>query len=149
MNMSAPNLADFTTFLQDVCGFNPTVLPTTNPVIGMAYQVAITIANQSLAAVPLIYTLAVYNLGADNVVRFAQDQPMQTFFGDLRKQYAISSFTPGVVSSAGDEGTNSSLLNPKFMQNLTLSDLQNLKTPWGLQYLSFAQMYGPSIWGVS
>ncbi len=147
--LAAPNQADFITFLQDA-GFNSTVLPTTSSVIPFALGVALDIVNSALNdAVPDIYVLAVYNLGADNIVRFAQDQTGQTFFADLRTSLNIDAFSPGVTSSTSDESTSESLLNPKFMEGLSLMDLQNLKTPWGRQYLMFAQMYGPTIWGLS
>jgi hypothetical protein len=35
------------------------------------------------------------------------------------------------------------------MQRLTLAQLQNLKTPYGREYLALAQSYGPNVWGLS
>ena len=130
-------------------GIPTAALPSNAPVIPMALMIALDIVNQALTGVPDLYTLAVYNLGADNVVRFAPDQIGQTYFADLRKSLGVNSFQPGVTSSTSDEGTSESLLNQAFMTNLTLMDLQNLKTPWGRQYLAFAQMYGPSVWGLT
>ena len=34
------------------------------------------------------------------------------------------------------------------MKDFTLANLQNLKTPYGRQYLAWAQAYGP-LWGLS
>ena len=42
-----------------------------------------------------------------------------------------------------------SLVVQKAAEAFQLSDLQNLKTPWGRTYLGFAQKYGPSVWGVA
>ena len=148
-DLAAPNLADFTAFLRNVAGFSATVLPDDSAVIVMALRVAVDVVNPALNVIPDIYTLAVYNLGADNVVRFSQDQPGQTFFADLRASLKLNSFSSGVTSSASDEGTSESYLNPDFMKTLTLQDLQNLQTPWGRQYLIFAQMYGPGMWGLT
>ena len=61
-----PSLAGFITFLRNVVGITPTVLPDNSAVIPMAYDVALAIVNLSLALTP-IYALAVYNLGTDNV----------------------------------------------------------------------------------
>lgn len=98
---------------------------------------------------PMIYTLAVYNLAADRLINFALDIPDQTFFTDLRCKLRIEDRTPGVTSSTSDQGTAASFLNPLFMETLTMQDLQTLKTPYGRQYMAFAQMYGRNIWGLT
>ena len=54
----------------------------------------------------------------------------------------------GVISASNDESTGESVLNPEFMKTLTLGNLQNLKTPWGRQYLAFAMDFGET-WGIS
>lgn len=144
-----PNLTDFTTFIQNVMGISTTYLPANSPYITYAFNNAMLIVNTDLAAAPSpFYSLAVYNLGGDNLVNFAPDQTGQTFFADLRKSLNITAFVPGVISSSSDEGTSQSLAVPEGLQNLSLLDLQNLKTPWGRQYLAYAQMYGP-LWGLS
>ena len=145
-----PTLSGFISFIRNVMGINTTVLPDNSPSIPLAYQIALDLVNLQLAiASSDIYTLAVYNLGGDNLINYAQDQTGQTYFTDLRAHFKIYSFVPGVIEETHDESTGQRLLNPEFMKNLTLSDLQNLKTPYGRQYLAFAQMYGPTIWGVS
>lgn len=72
----------------------------------------------------------------------------ETYFATLRRQFNLTGFVPGVISASNDESTGQSILNPEFMKGLTLGNLQNLKTPFGRQYLAFAQDYG-QIWGVS
>jgi hypothetical protein len=72
----------------------------------------------------------------------------ETYFATLRRQFNLAGFVPGVISASNDESTGQSILNPEFMKGLTLGNLQNLKTPFGRQYLAFAQDYG-QIWGVS
>lgn len=140
---------------------NPLYLPTSAPIIGYAYNVALGITNPFLARAGCapggqwsIYALAVYNLGGSNIVNFAQDQPGRTYFADLRKTLDITggkgfgSFAPGVVSSTADQGTATTLLNPEFMKTLTLANLQAIKDPWGRQYLQFSQAFGP-LWGIT
>ena len=97
----------------------------------------------------MLYTLAVYNLGADRLINFAPDQTNQTFFRDLRKDMRIADISVGVVSASSDEATSMSMLNPEAMKNFTLQDLQTLKTPYGRYYMGLAQAYGPTIWGLT
>ena len=152
----APTLAGFTAFLYNVAGFPVGALPGTSPVIEMAFCVALEIVNLQLAYVsPLIYQLAVYNLGTSNVLNYAQDPVPATvklndlpYFQALRAQFNCLGFTAGVISSTADESTSESLLTPEFMKGLTLSNLQQLKDPWGRQYLAFAQDMG-TLWGVT
>ncbi len=150
MSFSAtPNLTDFTTFLQTVVGIDPLYLPTTSPMIGYAFNVAMAVADLTMANLPSnLYALAVYNLGADRIINFAQDQAGRTFFHDLRQTFGINTFVPGVIASSGNAPTSQSTLNPEFMKTLTMGDLQNLKTPYGREYLNFAMQIG-SLWGVS
>ena len=145
---TTPTQAGFTAFIRNVMGIPTSALPDSSPTITWALEIAQTIVNVQLNLVPGIYTLAVYNLAGDNLVNYATDQPNQTHFADLRSQLGLSNFTAGVVSSTSDSGTSVSLATPEFMKTLTLSDLQNLKTPWGRNYLAFAQRYGTA-WGIS
>ena len=159
VNPTLPNLADFTTFVYSATQ-TPTgapiptsALPTNSPYIGYAYNVALALAYQGLQFIaPGIYVLAVYNLGLDRLINFAPDQTGQTYFATLRSSpptgYGINNFVPGVVTAASDVSTSSTLTAPGFMQHLTLSDLQRLKTPFGLTYLSFVQDMG-TLWGMS
>jgi hypothetical protein len=154
------NLDDFLTFIQDGMQIPVSALPTTSPSILMALAIAQSIVNPALQAVgphsgnslgytgPSVYDLAVYNLAGDNLINFANDQPGQTFFAQSRKDYGINSFVAGVIASTADATDSESLATPEAMKNLTLQNLQNLKTPWGRQYLYFAQAYG-TLWGLS
>lgn len=86
---------------------------------------------------------------AANPGTFAQGgMASETYFATLRRQFNLTGFVSGVISASNDESTGQSILNPDFMKGLTLGNLQNLKTPYGRQYLAFAQDYG-QIWGVS
>lgn len=114
-----------------------------------SFLIAQDIVNIWLMCAPLIYVLALYNLGADRLINFAMDPPDQNFFKQLRANFKINTFSPGVVAQTSDQGTAVDLLNPESMESFTLQDLQYLKTPYGRQYMAFAHMYGPNIWGVA
>jgi hypothetical protein len=97
---------------------------------------------------PSIYAIAVYNLGGDVLAEMAQDTPPETYWTDLRKSLGINSFTPGIVSSASDQGTSEGMSIPDQIQNMTLFDLQLAKTPWGRRYLAIAGEWG-TYWNIS
>jgi hypothetical protein len=71
------------------------------------------------------------------------------FFKNLRQQFNLLSFIPGIVTSASDQGTQASLTVPDAFKNLTMQDLDLIKTPWGRAYLFYAQKAGPTVVGVS
>lgn len=143
-----PTQTGFTAFVRGA-GVTTSVLPDDSGFLTMAYAVALEIASQDINSVsPLMYTLAVYNLGMSNLVNFAQDTPPSTYFSNLRKSLLVGSFVAGVITSTSDEGTSESLVTPEFMRSLTLQNLRLLKDPWGRQYLEIAQGMG-SLWGVS
>lgn len=154
---SKPTQAGFTTFIRNVMGINATILPDDDPVIPAALTISEEIVNQVLACLsPILYTLAVYNLGADGIINYAQDQPDAPvykndlpFFAYMRSSMNINGFVGGVIQSSGDEGTNESMVVPEAMKNFTMANLQQLKTPWGRAYMSIAQSYGPNVWALS
>lgn len=69
-------------------------------------------------------------------------------FNSLRKRWNIDSFVAGVIDSSHDESTGESIAVPDSLRQANISDLQNLKTPYGRLYLSYAQKYG-RLWGMS
>jgi hypothetical protein len=145
----APTLAGFLQFIRGTMQIPTAALPDDDVQIGYAYNVSITTVAPSIQCVsPLIYMLAVYNLAADNLLNWANDQASQTFFADARAKYGMLSFVAGVISSTADVSTSESLTVPESIKGLTLSDLQNLKSPYGRQYLAWAQKYG-TLWGLS
>jgi hypothetical protein len=155
-----PTLAGFGAFITNVMAIDPLLLPSDSPVIGYAFQAALGIVNPVLLSVCLpavvggppastVFALAVYNLAGSQLLQFAQDQPERTFFAETRTSLGLDKFSPGVVSSFADSTTSTALLNPEFMKNLTLQNLQNLRDPYGRQALAFMQDYGPTIWASS
>jgi len=107
---------------------------------------------------PSYHAWAVYNLGGDILVNYAPDNddatppvepPNDHYFTILRTKLGLNSFVPGIIQSSSDNGTSVSYMTPGWMEQMTLANLQQLKTPWGRQYLMLAQAYGPTIWGLS
>lgn len=139
-----------------------TVAPlfTAAPAAGDAYVVAPAIAQTSLLVATAtvnnnlslvdgnLYTLAVYNLGADRLINYAPDPSGQRYFSGLRARYRITDAALGIVAGGSDQGSSSTYLNPEQMRLFTLADMQNLKTPYGREYLGIAQSYG-TLWGLT
>lgn len=172
-----PTLAGFLTFVRTTMGISTVVLPDNSIYLGWAFAVALAIVNPALRCIgipsqdstgaPLtggqtysIYALAVFNLGGDNLINYAQDlsgaaiipgsgDPGLPFFAYARKQLNINGFVSGVISGSNDESTGQTLVVQEAAKNFTLANLQQLKTIYGRQYLAFAQSYGPSTWGIS
>jgi len=127
---------------------------TSNPVGYPAQVWALVIALQTVnvaicSASTYLYNQAVYMLAADLLIQFGSDQANQSWFTQQRKTYKINAFAPGVVQSGGDGGSSASLTVPQQMQNFTMGDLQNMKTPWGRRYLAIASDFGQSLFGIT
>ena len=91
------------------------------------------------------YLMAVYNLALHQLLKIGQDAQGATFFSGIRQTYGLTTLRPGVVMASGDENTSQTLVVPEFFKNLTLSELDLIKTPYGRAYLEYAQMYGGNI----
>lgn len=150
-----PTLSGYVTFIRDIMGINTTILPDNSPYIPYSYNFAVNICTELMAVIPQIpgqflYETAVYNLAGDTLLSSAVDQTGQTFFKQAQQKYQLNTFVSGVVSFAGDEGTQSTLTVPESLKQLTIGNLQNLKTPYGRVYLQIAQDFGSlSLLGVA
>lgn len=155
-----PTYQGYQNFLQYVVGVPPEQMPTpVTPVdmVQFSYDFALNMTYWWLMCVPSqvtsmsIYATAVYNLGADTLVNYAPDIPGSddpTYWSDLRSSFNINTFTAGVVNFSSDQSTSQGTAVPDSLKQLTLGDLQNLKTPWGRMYLSLAQNIG-TLWGMT
>ncbi len=145
----APSETGFLGFIRGPMGISQAVLPDNSPYITLAYCVAIELVYRPIAtASPALYTLAVYNLAGDNLINYAPDQEGQDYFTKAREKWNVLGFVSGVIQSSNDEGTGNSMVVMEAAKNFTLMDLQNLKTPWGRQYLAIAQQAG-TLWGLT
>ncbi len=145
---SVPNAADFATFV-----YNQGITTAELPANSLYLQWAFNYAFDQTFTVPqmpaILYVLAVYNYGFHRLLQITQDQPGQTYFTTARSTYGLLNFTAGPVIASGDQGTNQTLVEPEYLKNMTVSMGNLLKTPWGQEYLSYAQQYGPTIVGFS
>ena len=149
-----PDFDDYITWVREIMGVPEDVLPDDSPYLQMSYDIAYEIVNRYLyIASPGIFTICVYNLAGDFLVNITQDDPTlpppdNTYWTNLRQTLGTNNFTPGLINAANDEDTSAALITPLGLQNLTIADLQNLKTPWGRVYLGLAQSVG-SMWGIT
>jgi hypothetical protein len=154
-----PTIEGYLNFIRGIMGVPVGALADDSPYIEWSYDWALNLVYEGLQLVasqptsPTMYVIAVYNCAADMLVNITQDDPnapapYNTFWSDLRTKLGINSFVPGVITSSSDSGTSQSLSVPEQLQNLSLMDLQQLKTPWGRNYLAIAGSWGP-IWGIS
>ncbi len=146
--MLRPTVAGFTEFVR-LQGIAAAALPDGSVWFVWAFKYAdrLVYHGAKLFGEPF-YSLMVYNCGMDFLANYAPDNPPDTTFSDLRTKLVLTNFVPGLVQSTGDNSSNTSLMIPTSLSNLTLSDLQLLKTPWGQAYLALAQKIG-TIWGLS
>jgi hypothetical protein len=155
---TSPTLGGFITFLRNVAQISTANLPDNTPVIEIAFDVAMLIVNQQLnLASASIYTLAVYNLATSNLLTYAPDPAgpygpppaaQENYFSDIRKKWNVLDFIPGVIQSSNDNGTGESMVVIEAAKDFTLANLQQLKDPYGRQYIAFAQSVG-TLWGLT
>ncbi len=147
-NPTYPNLPDFIVFCR-----GQGVLVSNLPDSSEYFQAALDYAKAVALYIPqmdsVIYVGATYNLGLHNLIKIAIDEVAQTFFVDQRAAYKMLQFITGSISSSTDGGTSQSFAVSDALQNMTLSGIDLLKTPWGREYLEYAQSYSDGIVGVS
>jgi hypothetical protein len=159
-----PTLAGFLAFVRNVMGITSEQLPDDSVYLGYAFDVALALVsldlgNPGVDGTGSIYSLAVYNLAGDRLLNYAQDvpdapsvpgsgDPGLPFFAYARQSYGVNSFVAGVIEASSDETDSVSIAVPESLREVSLSDLSNLKTPYGRQYLAFAQQLG-TLWGLS
>jgi hypothetical protein len=146
---NTPTLAGFIAFCRGVVGISVEAMPDESPGFQQGLDFAQLWIPLTLAQIqPPIYTLAVYNWGASLVLQFQQDQPGQVFFTNARSSFGVSNFLPGVINSASNDATSQSMTIGVGLQNLTLTDLQRSKDPYGRAALAILQDLG-TMWGLS
>jgi hypothetical protein len=156
-NPNAPNLADYTLFVQFVMGVPMTppndVMPSNSPYL----QYALNRARNLVIGVPTIagsdYTLAVYNCAGHIQLTITPDVVVngvsRNYFDGLRKEFDLLKTVNGVLAATSDQGTSFNYAVPEALQELTIEALGFMKTTWGRTYLSFNQDFGPNPWGLT
>jgi hypothetical protein len=149
------NITDFAWFVTNVMAVPTNALASpvvSDPNVITAFAVAMDTVSKWLQWNPyagsLYYNLAVYNFAADYLINWAIDPMCVTFWEDARKKLNITGFVGGIVSSTADESTSTSLDVSEKTADMTMFDLQLMKTPYGRAYLAIAQKIG-TVWGLS
>jgi len=117
--------------------------------LGWTFTIAVDRVIGAGAVGGILYVLAVYNLGLHTLVKISQDISPLTFFADARTQYGILSFIGGIISSTADQNSSNAIATSDLLKDLSVSDLDVLKTPWGREYAGYAQNFGRYVVGVS
>lgn len=158
--VSCPTLDGFQAWVYSAMGIPDTVLPPGSIWFTYAYDTSLATVNLQLSVVPgPLYLQAVYNLGGDFLLNWAQDPvpPVPYPFDNpenipylqfLRQKWNILGFTPGIVQEASDQGTAAALTLPEQYKDFTIANIQQTKTPWGRRYLAIASSVG-TLWGIS
>ena len=152
VNPTAPNLPDFLVFLAGSLQIPAAALPPGSPWPGYALDHAIGLVLPPPCSVPsVMYSLACYNAGAHLTLLITPDVPGQTYFTNARSNQGFNLVAPstGLVMTTFDQGTGATLTAPKWADGLTVGQLGFFKTPWGREYLSWQQSYGPTIIGLT
>lgn len=148
----APNVTDFLAMIRNEAGIVAQVLPDNSPVIGMVLTLSLEYVYKEIACVSWpYYVRAVYLFALDRLINFASD-PVECgsdgFFTKLRSALGVNSASAGLIQSSSDNGTSQSYMIPDSLKNMSLADLQLMKTPYGREYLGITQMFSP-VWGLS
>jgi hypothetical protein len=146
---TTPTLAGFITFCRNVVGISTDAMPDADPGFQNALDYAalwIPLYLNQLS--PGLFTVCTYNWAASLLIQYQQDQPGQVFFAQARQSYGISNFVPGVISSASNEATSQSMTIGKGLSNMSLTDLQRVKDPYGRQALAILMDLG-TLWGLT
>ena len=143
------NIVDFLAFLANTVQIPSAALPGTSVWPGYALQQAISLT--PLAGAGILDTLAVYNCATHLLFVITPDVAGQNYFATQRSAKGFNLIQPstGLVSSSSDESTSTSLATPDWARRMTPAQLQMMKTPWGREYLSHIQSYGPSVVGLT
>jgi hypothetical protein len=146
---TTPTLAGFVTFCRTVAGINSTVMPDNDPGFDRAFTLAQEWIPCELAQISAIFfTDCTYSWGVSIILQQQLDQTGQTFFADMRAAYGVNNLVPGVITSDADESTSTTLTTGKSLSNLSLTDLQRIKDPFGRQAIAYLMDMG-TLWGLS
>jgi hypothetical protein len=141
-NPNAPNITDFLSFVADNMQIPSSALPAGSPWPQYALDRAINLVFSIPAVAATDYTIAVYNCAGHILLGLAPDQTGQTYFQTARVSFDMLEASSGVIASSGDQGTYNAFAVPESLTKLTVGDLYFFKTPWGREYLAYAQDFG-------
>lgn len=151
MTVPLPNMTDYLAFIR-AQGIPVQSLPDDSPIIQATLDMAMEWVYQPIQfCFPAIYVRAVYLFALDRLINFASDPAgsgSTGYFATLRASLGINNTVLGLIQSSSDESTSQSWMIPDALKNLSLADLQSLKTPYGREYMAIASQFAP-MWGLS
>lgn len=146
---TTPTLAGFIAFCRNIVGISEAVMPEDDAGFQLAldYSVLWIPLNLNVYS-PALYTNAVYNWAASFLIQYQQDQSGQVFFTNARSSFGINNFMAGVINYASNDATNQSMTVGKGLQDMSLTDLQRVKDPYGRAALAILQDLS-TLWGLT
>ena len=149
INPTTPNLTDFQNFIYNSMGIPTIALPLKSPWSGFAFNQAIALVAFYPTVTAIEYVLAVYNCAGHILLKITPDQTGSSYFKTARSDMKMLEPEIGIIQSSGDESTSNSFAIGEGMRNMTLGDLNFYRTPYGREYLAYAQDAGPGLWGLT
>lgn len=143
-----PTREGYIAFLRNYAGVPETALPDDSEIITYVLCSARDFlkTGMGLERSPIVYTRTLYNMATSLLLNYAEDQPGQKFFQQLRDHYKLNELHTGIITSAADQGTSGTVKISKAMEGLSLADLQLLQDPFGRKVAAVLMELGP-IWG--
>ena len=133
-------------------GVAPPTTPTaSSPWLGYAFDQALALTLSVAGGVS--YTLAVYNCAGHIQIRITPDvngrMNEEGSFTQMRGTFDLLKQSNGLVEQTSNVDTSSTFAVSDALKQLTLTDLNFMKTPWGREALAYMQDYGPSVWALT
>ncbi|MDR8054214.1 hypothetical protein [Burkholderia cenocepacia] len=130
-------------YLRNVVGVPVAALPDDSVYITLSYEIGLSLTPCGFnRASSSIYELMVYACATSFLLNNTPDQLNQSWFDQVRTKYGLLDSFNGIITSAGDQGTNAAAVVPDWVKRATLAELQWMKDPFGRQFLGFLQMAG-------
>jgi len=148
-NPNAPNLTDFTNWVYAYIGVTVQALPLNSPWPGYAFNQAQSLVPCYSTVSAIQFVLATYNCAGHILLKITPDQQGQAFFAGVRKDMKLLEPQIGAIVSSSDNGSSNSFAVGDGMRNMTIGDLDFMRTPMGRDYLAYLQDFGPGVWGLS
>lgn len=151
VNPTSPSLPDFLTFLSNSVQIPSAALPAFSAWPSYALDQAIELTPCTPCGLGLLYTLAVYNCATHLLIMITPDQAALDYFQEKRSRSGFGLVQPssGVIASASDEATSTTLSSPDWSKKILPMQLQFFKTPWGREWLEWCAAAGPNVVGLT
>ena len=126
----------------------PTTDTSGSPWVTYAFNQALALTVDVSTITPIMYVLAVYNGAGHILLTIAPDQAGLTYFQTARTDMKLLQPQIGIITSSADEGTSNSFAVGDGMRNMTMTDLDFYRSPYGRSWLQYTQDFG-AIFGLT